>query len=529
MIKPILDEKCVSCHGEASVKGGLLLDNINEMIRGGKTGPLFIPGKPEMSLLIKRIHMSKEEKKRMPPISKPQLADDEIALLDAWIKSGALINKKLITLPVQDSFRMLASRFLGPTDEAENISEYQFPPADNKKIAALNNNYRVIEPHGKNSPALTVYFYGKNMYTSKALEEVLTLKQQITEISLARMPVKDEDLKIISQFPNLRKLNLNYTDITHKGLAELNASKNLQSLALAGTNITLQSLEKLSSLPQLTSVYIWDTPVDSLQIAGMRNRFKKMRIETGFVDNGQMLIPLSPPVFKTPSGIVDQPVQVEMKHPFKDVDIRYTLDGTMPDSINSELYKKPIEINDNMVFIARAFKQGWYGSPATQKSYIKKGVKPDSVELITPPDLKYKSVAASIVTDGDLADLNVNNGQWLGYQKNEAGYYLYFNNAVIIENVLVNMLKNTGSHIFPPLKLEVWGGMDKDQLKPLGTIIPEMPKKHEAAVMILEKIKIAPTQARVIKISAKPLNRLPEWHKEKGKQGWVFVSEIVVN
>src|SRR5215831_5607786 len=91
VIKPILDAKCMSCHGEASKKGGLLLENVEGVLEGGKTGPLFEPGKPSVSLIIQRIHLPLDDRKHMPPASKEQLTEDEASLLWTWIKSGAVI------------------------------------------------------------------------------------------------------------------------------------------------------------------------------------------------------------------------------------------------------------------------------------------------------------------------------------------------------------------------------------------------------------------------------------------------------
>ncbi|MEJ7738482.1 MAG: c-type cytochrome domain-containing protein [Chitinophagaceae bacterium] len=529
VIKPVLNQKCVSCHGEASVKGGLLLDNIKGILKGGKTGPLFIPGKPELSLLIRRIHLPEQDKKHMPPRLKPQLAEDEATLLYAWVRSGALLDKKLTTLPIEDSFRIVASRFLGAEEADFSQTLYGFKPADAKTIKSLNNNYRVVEPLNAGSPALAVRFYGRTMYSSKALEDVLTVKQQVTELNLARMPVKDGDLKLISELPNLARLNLNYSDISDKGIGQLSSLKNLQSIALAGTSVTNTSLKNILSLPKLTSVFIWDTRIDSTQVSTMRTMFPRLRIETGFMNDGRDTIALSPPLIATASGFFDTSMRVKIKHPFKGAAIRYTIDGSVPDSVKGELYKDPIRLTKNATVIARAFKDGWFGSRASQSEYIKKGLKPDSIELITPPDPTYRTAKSSLLTDLSLGPLEFRNEEWLGYHKNDAGYYLYFNNAVTVRSVLFHLLQNTGAHIFPPVKLDIWVGMEKGQLKPIGSLTPRMPKKNEDPLQVTEELEFAPQQVKAIRILVRRLNVLPSWHKEKGKPAWVFLSEIVVN
>ncbi len=528
VIKPILENKCFSCHGQDNMKGGLVLDNIAGIKDGGKTGPLFVPGNPAVSLLIRRIHLPDNDKKHMPPKAKSQLTEEEMSLLYTWIRSGALLDKKLTVLPVQDSFRILASHFLGASENSDQ-PVYTFPAADPKKIAALNNNFRVLEQPGPGSPAISVHFYGKDMYSSKALEQLLDIKQQIIELSLARMPVKDDELAFIRQMPNLRSLNLNYTNITGKGLEQLSGLKNLQELALSGTAVNVTSLEKVLVLPQLTSLFIWNTSIDSAQLTAVRSRYKKVQIETGYFDNGLVTTALSPPMFKTPAGIFDKPVTIEMKHPFRGVEIRYTLDGTSPDSVNSQLYKEPVNIDSSTILTARAFKKGWIGSNDAKAAYIKRGYKPDSVELITPPDDKYKLGSVSLLSDGDFGDRDVRNGGWFGYRQNDAGFYLYFNDAANIGSVILNMLQNTGGLIFPPVKLEVWGGMNKEQLKSLGIIKPEMPVKNLPNSMLQEKVVFASTSVKVIKIMVSRLSKLPEWHAGKGQPAWVFVSEIVVD
>lgn len=279
----------------------------------------------------------------MPPVSKPALADDEIALLKAWVKSGAPMNKKVIELPVQDIFRVAAAKFLGPSEKELSETVYDFPAADDKKINALNNNYRVIEPQGMGSPALSVHFYGRDAYSKKSLEELLPLKEQIIQLSLARMPVKDDDLAVIEKMTNLRDLNLNYTNVTSKGLERLVSLQKLQEIALSGTAIDRQSLQKIAALPSIKSVYIWNTGIDSTQVLSVRNKFKKVNIETGFADDGTM-IALSPPMIQTATGLFDGDTQIVIKHPFKGVDIRYTLDGTDIDSLKSPLYKNPVTI-----------------------------------------------------------------------------------------------------------------------------------------------------------------------------------------
>ncbi len=49
-VKPLMDSRCVSCHGPDKQKGGLRMDSRAALLKGGDTGPALVPGKPAASL-----------------------------------------------------------------------------------------------------------------------------------------------------------------------------------------------------------------------------------------------------------------------------------------------------------------------------------------------------------------------------------------------------------------------------------------------------------------------------------------------
>ncbi|HYF37050.1 MAG TPA: PSD1 and planctomycete cytochrome C domain-containing protein [Prosthecobacter sp.] len=86
-VKPLLKERCVSCHGQVKQKAGLRLDAGPLIVKGGETGPALVAGKAQESLLLQRI-LSTDEDERMPPEGKPLIAD-KIDVLRRWIDGGA--------------------------------------------------------------------------------------------------------------------------------------------------------------------------------------------------------------------------------------------------------------------------------------------------------------------------------------------------------------------------------------------------------------------------------------------------------
>jgi len=87
-VKPILRERCYACHGSLRQKAGLRLDSAVLIRKGGKGGPVVVPGKSADSPLIDAV--LGRGRPRMPPEKEgPPLTEKQIAVLQGWIDAGA--------------------------------------------------------------------------------------------------------------------------------------------------------------------------------------------------------------------------------------------------------------------------------------------------------------------------------------------------------------------------------------------------------------------------------------------------------
>ncbi|MCB1098877.1 MAG: DUF1549 domain-containing protein, partial [Verrucomicrobiae bacterium] len=90
-VRPVLSEHCYSCHSEKAahagkLKGGLRVDHLSGLLKGGDSGPSIVPGDPGESLLVEAIGYSNDDT-AMPP--KGKLPDDAISTLTEWVSMGA--------------------------------------------------------------------------------------------------------------------------------------------------------------------------------------------------------------------------------------------------------------------------------------------------------------------------------------------------------------------------------------------------------------------------------------------------------
>lgn len=100
-VKPILNQKCISCHGGVKKKGDFSLLFREEALSPTASGkPAIVPGDAAKSDMIRRLHLTDPEE-RMPYNEEP-LSPEEISILTRWIDEGAKFGTHWAYEPVRD-------------------------------------------------------------------------------------------------------------------------------------------------------------------------------------------------------------------------------------------------------------------------------------------------------------------------------------------------------------------------------------------------------------------------------------------
>ncbi len=87
-VRPILDAHCVECHHGWFPDGGLRLDSLDGIRKGGNSGPAIVPGFPDKGWLMHTLTRAKPRRLQMPPEGKP-LSPQQVELIAHWIRQGA--------------------------------------------------------------------------------------------------------------------------------------------------------------------------------------------------------------------------------------------------------------------------------------------------------------------------------------------------------------------------------------------------------------------------------------------------------
>lgn len=94
-VKPLLNSRCVVCHGkDGKIKGGLDLQTRDTMLKGGDSDlKSLVPGKPEESLIYIAATWANSDYE-MPPKENDRLNEEDLTYLKQWIAAGAPWSEK---------------------------------------------------------------------------------------------------------------------------------------------------------------------------------------------------------------------------------------------------------------------------------------------------------------------------------------------------------------------------------------------------------------------------------------------------
>jgi hypothetical protein len=290
-VQPILDQKCVACHGPEKQKGRLRMDSYEALLTGGKEGEAIEPGNAEDSNILFRIHLPLEDDEHMPPDGKKQIEPHEIDILTWWINAGASPDAKVGALAMPAEIREAVAKLV-PVEvikaQAEAVEQAAKGEQEARaKLAAVVESVRKDFPGALNfesqeSSGLTFTAVSmRGTFDDAALAKLGPVAGSLVSLDLSGTPVTDAGLASIAGAAGVRMLRLSETGVTDAGLQHLKGMASLESLNLYGTGVTTDGVMALAGLPALKRLYLWQTQVDDAGAARLREKMPGVEIVLG--------------------------------------------------------------------------------------------------------------------------------------------------------------------------------------------------------------------------------------------------------
>lgn len=307
-IMPIFEKKCIECHGDSKVKGGLRMDSHEALLTGGDGGPAIEAGvEPEDQELLYRILLPLDDDDHMPPDHKVQLGAGEVAMIRAWLAAGAPASEPFATGDIPDEW------IEGPAEEetVSEPSEQEEPiglaPAPEAVLQGLREQLIHVQPVEMDSVHLWVDFAAPATQVDDELvrASLTPLVEHVADLSLARTQVTDTSLDLIAAMPSLARLDLRETAVTARGLQALQQHPTLQELVLTRTQLDDSAVETLLSLPKLAAVWLWDAGISEDALASLQEARPALRIDVGDLSGSVALETEEKPEFTSDAPPLD--------------------------------------------------------------------------------------------------------------------------------------------------------------------------------------------------------------------------------
>jgi uncharacterized membrane protein len=253
-IQPIFDANCIACHGAGKSKGGLRLDSWEELMKGGKDGPVVVPSDTTHSVLLERITLPPDNAKAMPAEGRPPLKPEEIAILRAWVEAGASRNARAVANLPNPAQPEEAS--------ARPVGDYSAMAGE---IAAMRaaQGPKLLPVSGKPSDGLILMTEdAPESFDDAVLARFEKFAPYIVEVDLARTAVTDKSFDTLATFTGLRSIHLEGTQVTGAGIDKLSRLSQLSTINLSETKLSPTALLTLRSLKNVRHVYTFDTPAE---------------------------------------------------------------------------------------------------------------------------------------------------------------------------------------------------------------------------------------------------------------------------
>jgi hypothetical protein len=161
-----------------------------------------------------------------------------------------------------------------------------------------------------------------------------------------------------------------------------------------------------------------------------------------------------------------------------------------------------------------------------------------TVTLTTPASSYYPGSGAPTLTDGAVGSRDHHDARWLGFSGDDLEAVVDLGAPRSVRRIGLDCLQNQGAWIFFPPSVEFAVSVDGRSWETVGLAEVELEVDPATASRMIEVEVGSPpagaggeaprTPVRYVRVRARNLRTVPDWHPGAGGEAWLFVDEIVV-
>ena len=286
-IFPILEERCLDCHGEPYVKNGrtihpkagLALDSYEAVLKGNLDGAIIDRGKHEESTLYVVITLDPDDSEIMPPKGDP-LSEEEIEMFKRWINEGAKeYPSDTFELPKEDKSLASLSTSADPKVPLVDQLGQRISKLSKTQIEVAQKTGALVTPLSvKHSMVRAEFSKGPSLIDNNAVGALSGIQNNISHLNLSRTQVNNQVLGIVKKMKHLTWLGLRNTKVSDLGIKQLKDLKFLRYLNLSGTEVSDAAVKDLVKMKDLNEIYLWNSKMTDSGVESLRKALPDAKI-----------------------------------------------------------------------------------------------------------------------------------------------------------------------------------------------------------------------------------------------------------
>ena len=268
VVLPVLERRCESCHRRGKRKGELIVSSYADLMKGGENGVVIMAGNPGKSELYRRITLDPAHEDFMPTDGKPPLTNEETAVIKWWIESAqASMDKKVAGVEGHEEMLAVLSTVLDIKEgsNVESVALRQPNPdiplsADMTAVENLRKRGVMVRVMLHAPVMLDVTLPAGSGIVMKEMENDLrTVAQNVVWLNLSDNNLSGSDLSVLKEMINLEKLRLERNPVSDDLVDMLKGLRQLEALNINDTEVTDKGYAELKAHPSLKRIYRWSS------------------------------------------------------------------------------------------------------------------------------------------------------------------------------------------------------------------------------------------------------------------------------
>jgi len=151
------------------------------------------------------------------------------------------------------------------------------------------------------------------------------------------------------------------------------------------------------------------------------------------------------------------------------------------------------------------------------------------VTLANPHASQYDGGGDNALTDNRWGSTDPSDGTWQGFEGEDLDAVIDLGSPTEVRSIRAGFLEANGSWIFLPREVTFSIAGEDRVFETVATFALPIPEERQPPATRSVSTDLSGKTARYVRVVAKNIGILPEWHSGSGGLAWLFADEIQVN